>query len=40
MQKKIDELNAGLNEAKLALIQKDLELRIVYDYVEAYGDLY
>jgi len=29
LQKKIDELSADLNEAKLALIQKDLELRIV-----------
>ena len=40
LQKKIDELNADLNEAKLALIQKDLELRIAYNYVEAYGDLW
>ncbi len=34
MLKKIDELNADLNEAKFALIQKNLELRIVKDYVE------
>ena len=40
LQKRIDILNADLNETKLALIQKDLELRIIYDYVEAYGDLW
>ena len=39
LQKKIDKLNADLNEANIALIQKDLELRIVYNYVEAYGNL-
>lgn len=40
LQKRIEKLNADLNETKLALIQKDLELRIIYDYVEAYGDLW